>query len=106
MPKGRATDKHRPQSAWPKARTVPREGLEREGHLATKERWQCIRRAQGLKPYGWNEVRVGAVADEASVGVHGHLDMHIDLICRTAGCVIRTSGGVGGRGREASSYPD
>uniref|UniRef100_E6QDA7 Uncharacterized protein n=1 Tax=mine drainage metagenome TaxID=410659 RepID=E6QDA7_9ZZZZ len=27
-------------------------------------------------------------------------------IHRTAGYVIRTSGGVGGRGREASSYPD
>ena len=27
-------------------------------------------------------------------------------IQRTAGYVIRTSGGVGGRGREASSYPD
>ncbi len=29
-----------------------------------------------------------------------------DSICRTAGYVTRMSGGVGGRGREASSYPD
>ena len=32
--------------------------------------------------------------------------MHFDLICRTAGYVTRTSGGVGGGGREAFPYPD
>jgi hypothetical protein len=30
----------------------------------------------------------------------------VGLLHRTAGYVIRMSGGVGGRGREASSYPD
>ena len=32
--------------------------------------------------------------------------MQIDLICRTAGYVTRTSGGAGGGRREAFPYPD
>jgi hypothetical protein len=32
--------------------------------------------------------------------------VRIDLICRTAGYVTRTSGGVGGGSREAFPYPD
>ena len=99
-------------SAMPgtEARTVPREGIEREERLPAKERRLCIRRAQGREPYGWDETAVGAAGDEASVemyGVGGTLGaMLIDSICRIAVYVIRTHGGVGGRGREVPSYPD
>ena len=106
MSKDAAPDMREPQRRTPKARTVPRKGIEGEKHLATKERWHCIRRAQGRMPYGWNEAMVGAVADEASVGVHALSGTHIDLIRRTAGYVTRTSGGVGGGGREVFPYPD
>ena len=36
----------------------------------------------------------------------GHGSMRATVIQGTAGYVTRMSGGVGGRGREASSYPD
>ena len=53
-----------------------------------------------------DETEVGAVGNDAPVGVQGRYALHIDLICRTAGYVTRTSGGVGGGSREAFSYPD
>ena len=64
------------------------------------------------KPAGWNESAVGAARNGAPVVTlrqpvsirHSGL-RRADLICRTAVYVIRTHGGVGGRGREAS-YPD
>jgi hypothetical protein len=55
---------------------------------------------------GWDEAEVGAVRNDAPVGVHGRFAMHIDLICRTAVYVTRSYGGVGGGSREASPYPD
>ena len=62
----------------------------------------------GRESYGWNETDVGAARDEAPVDRAGDMlaKMPIDLICRTAGYVTRTSGGVGGGGREAFPYPD
>ncbi len=60
----------------------------------------------GRKPGGWDEADVGAAGRDAPVGVHGRSAMHIDPICRTAVYVTRMHGGVGGRGREASSYPE
>ena len=56
----------------------------------------------------WNETGVGATGDEALVERDEDMlyVMLTDLICRTAGYVTRTSGGVGGGSREASSYPD
>ncbi len=99
-----------PQRRPLKARTVPRKGIEREEHLTGKGRCHCTRRAQGRKPYGWGEATVGATEEEASVERRGDGDklsiMLNDLICRTAGYVTRTSGGVGGGSREASPYPD
>lgn len=62
--------------------------------------------SMGRKPSGWNEIEVGAVGRDAPVGVQRRYSLHFDLICRTAGYVTRTSGGVGGRSREASPYPD
>ena len=61
----------------------------------------------------WDESAVGAARNGAPVITlrhpvsirHSGLK-RADLICRTAVYVIRTHGGVGGRGREASSYPD
>jgi hypothetical protein len=100
---------HRNVSAL-KARTVPREGIEREEHLPGKGQWHCTRRAQGHKPYGWSEAKVGATGEEASVERHGGSDKLTvvlnDSICRTAVYVIRTHGGVGGGSREASPYPN
>jgi hypothetical protein len=61
--------------------------------------------SMGRKPGGWDEACVGAVGKGAPVGVGGRYAAHIDLICRTAGYVIRISGGVGGGSREASPYP-
>ena len=62
----------------------------------------------GRKPCGWNETGVGATGDEAPVERDDDMlsVMSNDLICRTAGYVTRTSGGVGGGSREASPYPD
>ena len=56
----------------------------------------------------WNETGVGATGDEALVERDEDMlyVMLNDLICRTAGYVTRTSGGVGGGSREASPYPD
>jgi hypothetical protein len=89
-----------PQRCPLKARTVPREGIEREEHLIVKGPTHCTRRAQGRKSYGWGEAAVGATGEEASVERCGDGDklsvMPNDLICRTAGYVTRTSGGVGG----------
>jgi hypothetical protein len=62
-------------------------------------------RRQGEGPGGWDEAGVGAVGNDAPVGVLGRYAQHIDLICRTAGYVTRTSGGVGGGSREAFPYP-
>lgn len=61
--------------------------------------------SMGRKPGGWDEASVGAVGNDAPVRVCGYYVAHVDLICRTAGYVIRTSGGVGGGSREASPYP-
>jgi hypothetical protein len=55
---------------------------------------------------GWNETDVGAAGSDAPVGAHRRYAMRTDSICRTAGYVTRTSGGVGGGSREASPYPD
>ena len=110
MSKDAAPDMPEPQRRPLKARTVPRKGIEREEHLTGKGRWHCTRRAQGRKPYGWGEAKVGAPEEEASVERRGDGDklsvMLNDLICRTAGYVTRTFGGVGGGSREASPYPD
>ena len=59
----------------------------------------------GRKPGGWDEAVVGAVRKDAPVDAHGRYAVCFDPICRTAGYVTRTSGGVGGGSREASSYP-
>ena len=61
--------------------------------------------SMGRKLCGWDETDVGAVANDASVGVQGRYALHVDSICRTAVYVIRSYGGVGGRSREASPYP-
>jgi hypothetical protein len=65
------------------------------------------------KPVGWDESAVGAARNGApvitlrhKVSIRHYGLKHDNLICRTAVYVIRTHGGVGGRGREASSYPD
>ena len=65
------------------------------------------------RPWGaslvvWNETGVGATGDEAPVERDDDMlfVMPNDLICRTAGYVTRTSGGLGGGSREASPYPD
>jgi len=65
------------------------------------------------KSTAWDESRIGAARNDAPVDtcdafvpIRHNGPMPTDLICRTAGYVTRTSGGVGGRGREASSYPD
>ena len=57
----------------------------------------------GRKPGGWDEANVGAVGNDAPVGVQGRSALHIDLICRTAVYVTRSYGGVGGGSREAFS---
>jgi len=54
---------------------------------------------------GWDEAAVGAVGDDAPVGVHRPYAMPADSICRTAVYVTRSYGGVGGGSREASPYP-
>ena len=65
------------------------------------------------KSLGWDESAVGAAGNDAPVITwKRHVSIrHIelkgdDLICRTAGYETRTSGGVGGGGCEAFSYPD
>jgi len=65
------------------------------------------------KPVGWDESAVGAARNGApvitlrhQVSIRHYGLKHDDLICRTAVYEVRTHGGVGGRGREASSYPD
>ena len=70
----------------------------------SNEDYDCIRP---------DEHGLGADRDEASVcGLRTlRLIQHwasrlADSICRTAGYVTRTSGGVGGGSREASPYPD
>ena len=62
---------------------------------------------------GWGERVVGAARNDApvvmrsfNVFIRHNVLMRADSICRTAVYVTRTHGGVGGRGREASSYPD
>ena len=52
--------------------------------------------SMGRKPGGWDEADVGAVGDDAPVGVQGRYALHIDSICRTAVYVTRSYGGVGG----------
>ena len=65
------------------------------------------------KLVGWDESAVGEARNGApvitlrpKVSIRHYGLKRADLICRTAVYVIRTHGGVGGRGREASSYPD
>ena len=60
----------------------------------------------GRKPGGWDEADVGAVRNDAPVGVHGRYALGIDSICRTAVYVTRAYGGVGGGSRDASPYPE
>jgi hypothetical protein len=86
-----------------------------------KERRSCLPRnnviASGetsrCKPAGWDENTVGAAGNGAPVVTRKRLvsirhgeSKGVDLICRTAGYETRTSGGVGGGGCEAFSYPD
>ncbi len=61
--------------------------------------------SMGREPSGWDETDVGAVGDDAPVGVRRRYAMHIASICRTAVYVTRSYGGVGGGSREASPYP-
>ncbi len=68
---------------------------------------------RGRESAGWDESRIGATRDDAPVGARAAAmsfrpsgSMRIDLICRTAGYVTRTSGGVGGGSCEAFPYPD
>ena len=65
------------------------------------------------EPMVWDESAVGAVGNDAPVitlqrrvSIRRYELKRADLICRTAGYEIRMSGGVGGGGREAFSYPD
>ena len=60
----------------------------------------------GRKPGGWDETVVGAVGNDARVGVQGRSALPIDSICRTAVYVTRSYGGVGGGSREAFPYPE
>jgi len=62
--------------------------------------------SMGRKLGGWDETDVGAVGNDAPVGVQRPYAMHIDSICRTAVYVTRSYGGVGGGSREASPYPE
>ena len=63
-------------------------------------------KATGRKLGGWDETDVGAVGDDAPVGVQGQYALPIDSICRTAVYVTRSYGVVGGGSREASPYPE
>jgi hypothetical protein len=82
----------------------PERGLKERRSRLPRNEGTASGESMGREPGGWDEVGVGAVGEDAPVGVRGGL-VHKDSICRTAGYVIRMSGGVGGRGREASSYP-
>ena len=100
--------------AGPKARTVPREGIEREEKsLVPRKTAIASGESRGREPAGWDESGIGAARNDAPVDVcatteplrHNGL-MRTDLICRTAVYVTRSYGGVGGGGREAFPYPD
>ncbi len=87
----------------PKARTVPREGIEREEKSLAKEQRYCIREPRKRKPVGWDESAVGAAGNGAPVvtlkrrvPIRRYELNRADLICRTAGYETRMSGGVGG----------
>ena len=96
----------KPQRQTPKARTVPRKGIEREEKSPAKEQQYCIRRAHRT-PVRWlDEAEAGAAGNDAPVSVHRPYAMHVDSICRTADYVTRSYGGVGGGSREASTYPE
>jgi hypothetical protein len=56
----------------------------------------------GFAPGIWEELAAGTPETDAPVRVMTHLDSGH----RTAVFVTRTSGGVGGGGREAPLYPD
>ena len=60
----------------------------------------------GRKLGGWDEADVGAVGNDAPVGVHGRHAVQIASLCRTAVYETRSYGGVGGGSREASPYPE
>jgi hypothetical protein len=79
--------------------------LERFPARGLKERRSRLPRNSGTAS-DQDETEVGAVGNDAPVGVHGQYALYLDSICRTAGYVTRTSGGVGGGSREASPYPD
>ena len=83
----------------------PARGLKERRSRLPRNSGTAFGESMGRKPGGWNETEVGAVGDDAPVGVRRRYALHIDLICRTAGYVTRTSGGVGGGSREASPYP-
>ena len=89
-----------------KSRTLLREGSKREESSIAKELRYCIRRALGEHCGRRDETAVGAGREDASVDVRLELLPCINSICRTAVYVTRSYGGVGGRGREASSYPE
>ena len=69
--------------------------------------------SRGRKLAGWDEGGLGAVRNDAPVDAWAGTEplrhsgrLRLDSICRTAGYVTRTSGGVGGGSREAFPYPD
>jgi hypothetical protein len=63
-------------------------------------RWHAAGRWTGATP-GLN----GPLAPREQTRRSG-CAQHAGFICRTAVCVTRTSGGVGGEGHEAPPYPD
>ena len=54
----------------------------------------------------WDQADVGAVGDNAPVGVLRRYALHVAPICRTAVFVTRSHGGMGAGSREAFPYPE
>ena len=80
----------------------------RKRGVSVREEWNTSKSAHG--PWRLSKTPALAIAlplrffinfGLSTLRHHGRNSIH-----RTAGYVTRTSGGVGGRGREASSYPD
>ena len=91
----------------------PERGLKERRSRLPRETVIASGESRGRQPAGWDESGIGAArsdapvdARDATVSFRHNGPMPIDLICRTAGYVTRTSGGVGGGGREAFPYPD
>ena len=67
----------------------------RKRGVTVREAWNTSKSAHGPWRHGISEVWDYRLLQRGRSYIH-----------RTAACVIRTHGGVGGWGREASSYPD